>query len=178
MWYVKVTFTSKIVCGVSRGQDSSFVYFHEENPSAMRIYPPELINVLFCDNSWLPYPLHLMILFLASILSNDISVTVHVSDADGMALEKVSVTPSKEDNLMLNSLETDKDGNVKFSLPADKYKFTAYDALGLYDSETTEIIEEFSDTINIKMEPTPNAYITVEFVLSQSPVNQCKGVKV
>lgn len=123
-----------------------------------------------------------MILFLASILSDNISVTVNVTSADGIGLKKVSVTPlpSEGENTTMPQ-ETNEDGYAVFLLPAGNYTFSAHDALGLYDDITTksvEISEGFTDSVNIEMKATPDAAITVKFNLTLSPVDKCKGVEV
>lgn len=123
-----------------------------------------------------------MILFLASILSDNISVTVNVTSADGMKLKKVSVTPlPSEGEVDIDPQETDENGYAVFSLPAGNYTFSAHDALGLYDNITTksvEISEGFTDSVNIEMKATLDAAITVKFTLTLSPVDKCEGVEV
>ena len=106
-----------------------------------------------------------MILFLASILSDNISVTVNVTSADGIGLKKMSVTPiPSEGEYTTMPQETDESGCAVFSLPAGNYTFSAYDDLGMYDNITTEsveISEGFTDSVNIEMKATPDAAITV-----------------
>lgn len=123
-----------------------------------------------------------MILFLASILSDNISVTVNVTSADGVQLKKVSVTPLLNgEESAIDPQDTDENGYAVFLLSAGNYTFSAHDALGLYDNITTksvEISEGFTDSVNIEMKATPNAAITVEFTLTLSPVDKCKGVEV
>ena len=53
----------------------------------------QLIKIICYKYNKLIDPHHAMIQFLLSVLTGDIAVKAHVTDTDGVTLEKISVAP-------------------------------------------------------------------------------------
>ena len=98
-----------------------------------------------------------MILFLVSLLGDNIGVTVHVADENDVSLEQVKVSAFLKEEESTSDTpytgSTDASGNIVLDLPTGEYNFIAHDDLGLYGEATIDfnITAEFEDQINITM---------------------------